>query len=254
MGGSGGACGWSWRYALLRYDVKAAAATPLLGGAWCMAMVLVSDRKVYQMAQFMQVSLDNPEIAMENNDINLQNSTIPEILQTTSAALTVALRPTLEVELLFLVAGKTPMLKMESAGEYPCSVVVAASEGEERRRRSLVLFLCRFVVRLVHRRKPPRTVARRRSFGAHRCCVAAVATLLLLYSGNKGGRKFIDGRETNCCHHRHSSLPTLASSCLLLPDSGSPSHPPYSDLFSLPPMVEPPLDHPPPSVGRSNDG
>nr|GMC73915.1 hypothetical protein Iba_chr03cCG5280 [Ipomoea batatas] len=148
MGGSGGACGWSWRYAPLRYDVKAAAATPLLGGAWCVAMVLVSGgglrsffrleqcdaekdlpvhkraatahRKVYQMAQFMQVSLDNPAIAMENNDINLQNSTIPEILQTTSAALTVALRPTLEVELLFLVAGKTPMLKMESVGEYPC--------------------------------------------------------------------------------------------------------------------------------------
>nr|GME04521.1 hypothetical protein Iba_scaffold2113CG0010 [Ipomoea batatas] len=34
--------GWSWWYAPLRYAVKAAAATPLLGGAWCVAMVLVS--------------------------------------------------------------------------------------------------------------------------------------------------------------------------------------------------------------------
>lgn len=97
------------------------------------------DRKVYQMAQFMQVSLDNPEIAMENIDINLQNSTIPEILQTTSAALIVALRPTLEVELLFLVAAKTPTLKMESAGEYPCSVVVAASELRRRGEKTKVI-------------------------------------------------------------------------------------------------------------------
>nr|GLL33214.1 hypothetical protein Itr_chr08CG08970 [Ipomoea trifida] len=102
------------------------------------------------MAQFIQVSLDNPEIATENIDINLQNSMIPEILETTSAVLTAALRPSLEVELLFLVAGKTPTTEMESAREDPCSVVVAASEGEERRRSSLVLFLCRSAVRLVH--------------------------------------------------------------------------------------------------------
>nr|GMC50685.1 hypothetical protein Iba_chr01bCG19220 [Ipomoea batatas]GMC54517.1 hypothetical protein Iba_chr01dCG16820 [Ipomoea batatas] len=81
---------------------------------------------------------------------------------------------------------------MKFVGEDPCSVV---------------LFLCRSAARLVHHRKPPRTVARRQSFKARRCYVAAVATLLLLYSGNRGGRKFFDGRETNYRCHRRSSLP-----------------------------------------------
>nr|GMD33989.1 hypothetical protein Iba_chr09cCG7830 [Ipomoea batatas] len=66
--------------------------------------------------------------------------------------LTVALRPSLEVELLlFLVAEKTPTAEMEFAGEDPCSVLVAASEREDRRRSSLVLFLCQSAAsRLVH--------------------------------------------------------------------------------------------------------
>nr|GMD74380.1 hypothetical protein Iba_chr13aCG4720 [Ipomoea batatas]GME15110.1 hypothetical protein Iba_scaffold15896CG0010 [Ipomoea batatas] len=81
--------------------------------------------------------------------------------------------------------------------------------------------------KLVHHRKPPRTVARRPSFKARRCYVAAVATLLLLYSGKRGGRKFFDGRETNCRRHCRSSLPFTGIILLAALTKGEARKPAY---------------------------